>query len=184
MRLFIAIHTPSEIVHLLRKIQNRIVRSEWLRARNVDVQDSHVTLVFLGEQSITIKEKIRRALCKIEFQKFSMRISYASSFPRRGAPKVIYAGFTPSKHTLDLHKKIQSSLKPIMRLSEQEKRFHPHITLARVKEVCNRDALVRELTKEIQPLEIEVAEFGLYESKLAPQGSKYKLLETFRAQDI
>jgi 2'-5' RNA ligase len=56
---------------------------------------------------------------------------------------------------------------------ERDNRFHPHITLSRLKFPARVEPL------EIKPLEWEVGSFKLIKSTLASQGPIYETVQTF-----
>lgn len=60
------------------------------------------------------------------------------------------------------------------------RRFHPHLTLARIRQAENaRELGKRFLQTHIEPLSFDVREIVLYESELGPGGSVYKVVKRF-----
>jgi 2'-5' RNA ligase len=63
----------------------------------------------------------------------------------------------------------------------EERRYHPHVTLARIKDQSQVAAL-RGRVAEMSDLEFgefEVRAFHLYESRTGPRGSVYTKLATY-----
>ena len=59
---------------------------------------------------------------------------------------------------------------------KKEKRFHPHLTLGRIKKPCVVDAV---LEKSIATESFSVDMIVLFKSTLTPQGAVYEPIETF-----
>lgn len=63
----------------------------------------------------------------------------------------------------------------------EEERFMGHITIARVKTVSNKEALLTYLDNyTIKPQRTEVSSFQLKQSVLTPSGPRYKTIQSFK----
>jgi len=153
MRLFIAIDLPADIKEYLKSIPvpGRIVK------------DYHLTLKFLGEAQ---SEPVITALSKIKFEEFRITLSEMGVFPNEKRPRVVWVGVEPKDDVLKLHKEIENVL-------GKDKKFHPHITLSRVKE--------RVKLNEIEQKDITVSTFSLIKSTLTPTGPIYETIKTFKS---
>jgi len=152
MRLFIAI--PVSVKDYLSKIE----------VPGRKVTDYHLTLKFLGD--IDKPEKIIRKLKLIRFSPFELVLGEIGYFPNRRRPKVIWVGVKPQEPVIELHRQIESLL-------GKDKKFHPHITLSRLK----RSADIPEI--EIEKRKIIVDSLELIKSTLLPSGPVYETLFRF-----
>ncbi|MBI2576912.1 RNA 2',3'-cyclic phosphodiesterase [Candidatus Woesearchaeota archaeon] len=169
MRLFIALDASplkGELTRLQELLQNRY----WeLRP----VTSYHLTLHFLGEVDEPIAAKLQNQLSAIKFPCFSLTLDHICFFPPTGAPKVVWVGVEPRANVEKLHREIGRSIQDI-RL-QPEKRFSPHLTLARVKQVTDKEGAIQEL-KGVKPRPViwDINNFFLIRSTLTPQGPVYE----------
>ena len=171
MRLFIAIDASplkGELIEL-----QRLLPSNYLELR--PVSSYHLTLHFLGEVDEPTASKLKDQISAIEFPAFSLTTNHIGFFPPTGNPKVIWVGVEPEANVVKLHREIGEAIQNIG--IKPEKRFSPHLTLARVKRVINKEEAIREL-KEItaRPATWDIDKFFLIRSALTPQGPVYENL--------
>lgn len=63
------------------------------------------------------------------------------------------------------------------------RRYHPHLTLARIRDPRGTGPLVSQFLKlQVEPVEFDVREIVLYESKMTTAGSEYSKVEAFRLE--
>jgi len=149
MRLFIAISIPKEIQKYLANIP----------VTGRKPKDYHLTLAFLGDADPDV---IKKRLESVEFEPFKLKLSVMGCFPNKFSPRVLWVGVEPRQPVNELHGRIEKTL------GLQDKKFHPHITLARNPKRFER--------QEIEPMEIKVDSFVLVSSTLTRQGPIYKVL--------
>lgn len=177
MRLFIAIDTPKEIKEYFKQLQTKIGDN---LAKIKLTTDFHQTLKFLGEVPEDKLEQIKELLSKIKFKPFTAQLSELGVFPSEHYIRVIWIGFTNNKPIIALQQQIEQSLLDIF---PKDKRFHPHITLARVKFVKEKEKLIRKLKDiKIEPKEFAVTQFKLIKSTLTKQGPIYEDLTVFPSE--
>jgi len=168
MRLFIAIPLSHEVKEYLAEIK--------LQARIV--KDFHLTLKFLGEVPDIKAEKIINALNKVRIEPFKFSLSGIGFFPNERYIRVVWVGVNPKKHIIDFQKKIDEKLKLLG--YRKEKKFHPHITIARVKHLEDKEKFLKNLKEiKIKPIEISVNGFELIKSTLTQKGPIYEIVQTF-----
>ena len=138
----------------------------------------HLTLRFLGEVAIKDLELVKAECSKIELPPFDLAIQGLGTFRQAGGRQVLWAGLSPSPELESLKKAVDKALAESLGL-KPEKRFTPHLTLARLKSVDG------DLAKEIRnftekPLTtFHVPNFKLYQSKLQPQGAVHTVLSSW-----
>ena len=151
--------------------------------KGVEPGNMHLTLKFLGEQDETLVDKARLALESVEHPGFRMEVRGLGAFPDIARPKVIWAGIgAGGKETAELSATVDAALKPLG--YQPENRFHPHITLARVKGHVNPLKLSQTIEASRQTIygSYDAAEFTLMESRLTPAGPKYSTLKSYPLQ--
>lgn len=171
MRAFIAIDLTEEIRNYLKEVQSRISNGKLSLAK-----DFHLTLQFLGEVEEEKIPQIKKTLNQIKFKKFKINLSKMGVFPSENYIRVVWVGLTPEEEVTRLQKEIDESLKEF----PGDFKFHPHITLARVKFIENKKEFLDKLKNiKIKQIEFEVNEFKLKRSTLTPEGPIYEDLGIF-----
>lgn len=180
-RLFWAIGLPEEIIRLAGQFQQQLVplspRAAWVKPQNM-----HITLVFWGEQEVdlmapavaAVREALQRA------RPFILKIGRPGYFGRKNSPTVLWLGLVGE--LIPLHT-VQKALEQALAgfNYRPENRFHPHLTLARLKKQENAAALLSKMDELAGPLEkwpdFTVDRVHLVESVLRPGGPVYTVLE-------
>ncbi|MBM2846335.1 MAG: 2'-5' ligase [Bacteroidetes bacterium] len=180
LRLFIAIETPPPMATQIGTIRDR------LKASDADVkwepnEKLHATIKFLGDTDDQLLPEIvsyLRGVCQ-KFAPFQIRYKGVGCFPNSRTPRVIWVGMDEPGGNLDLlHHEIDSEL-VALGFKREEKRFHPHVTLGRVKSNKKIHSLLRMMestTFESQP--VTVQEIALIQSELKASGSVYTILKS------
>jgi len=176
MRIFIAIEIPKGIKEYIYGIQENI-RDNNVKAKFVGMPQMHLTLKFLGEVSDTDIEKIKELLKNIKFDAYKAKLDKIGVFPNESYIKVIWVGIEDNNKTMCLQQKIDSLL---INLFKKEKKFHPHITLARVRFVKDKNNFIEKLNNiEIEKKGFGIKEFKVIKSTLTAQGPVYEDLDVF-----
>ncbi len=165
-RLFVAIELPESTRRFLVDLDPKIHGARWL-----DAGQMHLTLGFFGDVPEDVDLMFREKLSVIEFGAFFLPIVGVGAFPAKGWPKILWIGVgTGHPHLFQLHKRVSDAaiaagLEPDLRP------WHPHITLARCRNVSSQ--LLGGFLKSNVDLDagmIRVESFHLYSSKLTPAG--------------
>lgn len=173
MRLFIAIELPNGLKNELKSIQEPAEGIRWQAAEQL-----HITLKFLGDTTADRVKDLKQRLSNIQSPSFSISVKGLGKFPKKGNPKVIWAGVSKPKKLLHLQEKVE---KACLKLGFEKgrRRFIPHITLGRVNKEGEVEAyrVLRETFT--YPEKIIVNHFTLFESHLSPEGARHKVLERY-----
>jgi len=165
----------------LAKIQHGIRAARWVAG-----EDLHCTLTFLGNVDESALQGIRESLRAARARQVSLRVAGLGVFPPRGDPRVVWAGIEP-KTALD-HLKTEVDRKlAVANLDVEPRPFRPHVTLARFRTgSANQEAMASYLREHAQlaTAPFDLKEFVLYESRAAPQQSRYRRLATFALDEI
>jgi len=175
MRLFISINLPPEAEKYLYDISRNFTA-----ARITPAKSFHLTLKFLGEVPDEKIDEIKASLEYIKFQKFKMRLDKVGFFAdRNGHIRVIWVGLFAPEILYHLQKDVEDAVKKYA--EPDDKKFIPHITLARVKFANDKDLIAQIKSSKIEKTEIKVLHFSLMKSELSPIGPKYTELAQFPA---
>ena len=123
----------------------------------------------------------RPALAKSVRQFPSCAITYESlgAFPNLHNPRVVWIGIKTNQTVLDLQAETET-LCAKFGFPKEDRVFHPHITLGRVKESRNLVRLTEAIkTITFEPIETFCPELLLMKSELHPGGSIYTILKSF-----
>lgn len=176
MRLFVSIDLPEKVQ---KKLHGWL--PDQLGLRYTREEQLHLTLLFLGECTTRQKNEIIGKLSGIIFNPFELTISGLGAFPDRKDPRVIWAGVKEHTELLKLQNHISSTLKDFTEENENRE-FHPHITLART----NKRFVYKQNDQLFEPgesISFNVDFFSLKKSVLSPEGSMHSVLNKFRANN-
>jgi 2'-5' RNA ligase len=180
LRLFIAIETPREIKHQLGEIRDR------LRDSGADVkwepnEKLHATLKFLGATDEGLLPEIVsyiEGVCRTH-PPLTLKYAGLGCFPNHRAPRIVWIGMEDLKGNIPpLQQDIENVLAPFG-FEREERAFHPHVTLGRVKSNRKIGSLLRmmeSITFGSQP--VTIGEIIIVKSELKPGGSVYTILKT------
>jgi 2'-5' RNA ligase len=178
MRLFTGLDLPAEVVHNLEQLLQRLrptARIHWSLASNL-----HITTKFIGEWPEERLGELKAALAALESQPpIAVHVRKVGFFPNPHAPRVFWCGIeAPGLETLAEH---TDGATAALGIARETRAFSPHLTLARIKERLDLQAL-RQAVAALPSLdfgEFQAASFFLYQSTLKPSGSVYTTLAEF-----
>ena len=174
MRHFIAIDLPDSVLAELKPLLHNLPAG-----RPSGSEQIHLTLFFLGEIPESDKDAVVAALQGIASSSFPLRVEGVGCFPSPHRPRILWAGLSHSASFLHLKQQIDGALHPLGFLPDK-KPFHPHLTLARIKNphatgIPSFMAQYQNFSTEI----FTVDSFHLYSSKLTPKGAIYTKIKSF-----
>lgn len=171
MRLFIAFDVSDEVKSYCKKIQSKLPESN-----SKPVKEFHLTLRFLGECDESETKKIIKNLKKVKFDSFKVKTTNLGVFPNEKFIKVVWLGLEPVNKII----KLKNSIEEALNLTKDEK-FYPHITLARIKFLKNKQEYIQKLESiETKELKFDVKSIKLYKSELTPEGPVHEVVEEFK----
>ena len=127
-RLFIAIDLPETVKNSIKSICGGIPDARW-----VDVQQLHLTLRFIGEVDDRMFDSIKNSLAEITETRFSLTLRGVGSFPPKRPPRVLWVGIENSETLIRLAGEVEEVLVRKNGLEPEERKFSPHITIARFR---------------------------------------------------
>lgn len=177
IRCFIAIDVDNpEIVSKIMDIQKKL-EVEGTKLKQVEPENLHLTLFFLGEQPPKIVERVQEVMSTVSFKPFVMKLEGLGAFPSYERPRVIWIGVTKGfEEVQEIYRSLRPKLQAIPLRLESEETFVPHITIARVK--FSGYALKRIITslKDVELGFQEVKSIKLKKSTLTSRGPIYETL--------
>ncbi len=136
-------------------------------------ENMHVTLRFIGEVEPPIATEIDTFLSRVDTPVFDIQLTGLGTFGSRGRVRALWAGIEKSKPLLRLQAKIETACVNAG-LPPEGRKFHPHITLARCKNVPEEPANGFIATHDGFDLPaIPVDVFTLYSSRTGRAGAVY-----------
>ena len=170
MRTFIAIDVPEDISDKLKELQKRVENLASITFPKI----FHLTLKFLGEISEKQAEEIKNSLRKVKFRPFDLELTEIGSFPNERRINVLWVGVKPAGRVIELQQEIEKNLDGFAK----DLRFHPHLTIGRVKFVKDKEGIRRLLKSKIEG-KFRAKNFKLIKSELMPEGPKYTNLGVY-----
>jgi len=172
MRTFIAIPVPKEIQQLLRALQKQLPE-----ARMSLPKEFHLTLTFLGDIDEQKVAQIKKTLKDVPFQPFELCLDDLCVFTPHYL-RVIWVGVSPTTNIDALKQHIDKTIE------RTDKDYTPHLTIARIKSVTNKQAYLEALGKiRVKPHCFRVDHFELIQSLPTQEGATYRTLSTFLATE-
>ena len=182
MRTFIAIDFEKEIKDNISSLIQKWDTGE-KNIRWVKTQGMHLTLKFLGEISEDKITNIKSVLANIaqDYPSFRLILKGTGRFPRGARhPRVIWIGIEMNEILEKVHTRLENELQKID-FPKENRKFHPHLTLGRVKSSHNLGPILEKLdqNKETDFGNMTVKKITLFKSTLKPGGAEYTNLSEF-----
>lgn len=137
----------------------------------------HVTLRFLGptpeDRVGAIAAAVRDATRDVA--PFALRLGALHGFPNPRRARIVVLDLDPPDEIVPLAAKVEAAVAGAG-FAPEERAFHPHVTLGRIKDRARTLRLDAALgPADLAPFRVE--EIVFYQSALAPGGSQYTPLE-------
>jgi 2'-5' RNA ligase len=148
-RTFIAVDFDNpEIVGKIQDIQKDL-KNSGIVAKDVEPQNLHLTLWFLGELPENKLKIVLSEVSRVSFNKFEVRIGGVGYFPGGSRINVIWLKVEDPTNTLNsiLDQLLDSLGKKGFKYDERG--FTPHLTIARVKYIKDKEKALKKLLREI-----------------------------------
>jgi 2'-5' RNA ligase len=183
-RVFIAIELPSIVRQKVRAHIDRLrsalpdARASWVRDENL-----HLTLKFLGDTPVTNVEALaqaaQRAASKVE--PFEIIVGGCGAFPAKGQPRVLWIGIEdPSGRLALLNRALENECEKAG-FPHEERPFHPHLTLARIRNPHDSRRLAAVHAElGFEPENIRAAELVVIRTELRSEGSRHTVISRHR----
>jgi 2'-5' RNA ligase len=176
-RLFVGVQVSVATANALARCAEQLAR----RARDAKLEikwvspaNYHVTLKFLGwtqnDAVAAVSDRLETAL--VGAQGFRFRTSRLGAFPSLDKATILWAGIEDPKPLTELAERVERAAAELGYKAETRP-FHPHVTLARVRETRLLRDVVLPMSEQMFS-ETRVDSVILYESETKSSGSVYK----------
>jgi 2'-5' RNA ligase len=179
IRSFLAIEVSAPVLKRIEGIQQDFKSSD-PDVRWVSPDKIHLTLKFFGDIEESQIDSLMHSIEKPvqSTHPFQLKVHGTGAFPNPKNPRVIWVGLAEGKEALSqLQKQLESALEKVG-FPPEDRSFHPHLTLGRVKSSRGKGALSAKIEKyrEEDYGEFRVERVVLFKSDLKPSGPVYTVL--------
>jgi len=174
IRLFVALEIPDDLRFRLSLLQGGVPGARWSTP-----EQYHLTLRFIGEVNEAVASDIDDVLTALRGSAFSLELAGVGEFGGK-LPRALWAGVRPNEALVHLQKKIETAMQRLG-LAAEERKFTPHVTLARL-----RNAPREKVTEFLLHNSLfaggafDVKQFALFSSRLGSAGAVYNVERRYR----
>ena len=182
VRAFVAIEIGADVraklAAVLESLRETQAHVGWVPAPNI-----HLSLAFLGNVTREMVPLIGAALDEAvsAARPFAFDVSGLGQFGSRQSPRVIWAGVRECTDLMRLQERVAAGL-TALGLALEEREYHPHLTLGRVRSPRGREDLAHamEVAGAVVFGRVAASEVVLMQSRLMPAGARYSVLHRAR----
>lgn len=145
IRSFISIDVEDpKILSGVRAVQSSL-RNVGADLKIVGGENVHVTLKFLGNVQPEMLSKIKEDLSGLKFSPFTLELRGVGAFPNVSRITIIWVGIgTGAEEVEKIYEHVESGMSELG-FARENRRFNPHITIARVRTGRKREELAKLL---------------------------------------
>ena len=180
-RVFCAIDLPPDLkqqlaIHIDRLKKETGVKTGWTSPENI-----HLTIKFLGNIPVSDVKKVSQAAAHAirSLAPFKLIAEHCGAFPMYGPPRVLWIGVTDTSAQLArLYEGLDEEC-ATAGFPKEARPFHPHLTLARIRNPAKARALAAaHRGLRFPQTEFAVNDFLVIRSEFGKNGSKYTTVST------
>ncbi|MSP92604.1 MAG: RNA 2',3'-cyclic phosphodiesterase [Myxococcales bacterium] len=171
-RLFTALTVSDAAADALSSLCHGIPGARWTLPG-----EFHLTLRFIGDLGPEATEDLKDALDDVNGPPFDLALEGTGVFESRGAPRVLWAGMARNDSLFELQRAVERAILAAG-LPPDRRRFHAHVTLARLPDaehISERVAEFLTANAEFRTEPWKVDAFRLYSSRLRDEGPLYEM---------
>ena len=173
-RLFTGLEIPGDVAFDLSLMKGGISGARW-----IDAESFHITLRFIGDIDEMLARELAYELDGVETRPFSLRLKSIDAFGGN-KPHTLYAGVEESAELRRLQS-IHERICQVLGVAAEPRKFTPHVTLARLKDVDARKLHAYIAAHSLYSSRtFEVARFVLFSSRSSRGGGPYAVEESDR----
>jgi len=180
VRAFTAVEVWPEIRERTQSVVKRLKEAP-AKVTWVKHDQMHLTMNFLGDVPLNDIPAVCKAVAEAAepFTPFDIVMEGIGVFPGYNNPRTIWLGVGDGREQLiALHTALQNRLGDLG-FRVEARRFHPHLTLGRVRSLPNGPAQLAGLIKEHDAFDagpMMVSEITVFSSELGREGPTYEVL--------
>jgi 2'-5' RNA ligase len=165
-RLFTGVELPAEVALGLAALRGGLPGARW-----IDPENYHLTLRFIGDVDEPTATEIMHVLSRVERRAFDVKLDGLDQFGGR-KPRAVFAN-AASASLLELQAEHERLLQRIG-LEPDQRKYTPHVTLARLKESSARGvANYLSIRGAYRSAPFRVSRFVLFSSRASVGGGPY-----------
>lgn len=170
IRLFAAVAIPPAITEGLVRRQTGLDGARWRPPEAL-----HITLRFFGEVKEDVADDLDGELARTASAPMELRLEGAGAFGDGAEIHAIWAGVAENLALKQLAGRCEQAARRAG-LKAERRNYRPHVTLAYLRRADPaKVAQWIQANNLLQSPPFHVDSFGLYSSRLSPQGSSYRL---------
>ena len=184
VRVFVAIELPPPVITALTAVQQQLA-AQGLPLRLAAPAGLHLTLAFIGEipagQVPVLVGAVQQGAAGTG--PFQLRAEGLGMFPNARAPRVVWAGVEGAPDAMAALTALREGIATQLRAAgfAFDRRFDPHLTLARVRDGCAPAERARvgaavQALPGLTPVPFDVTGVSVMRSDLRPGGAVYSRL--------
>jgi 2'-5' RNA ligase len=166
-RLFTGVEIPPEVAQALSTLRGGLPGARW-----IDKENYHVTLRFIGDVDDDMAHEVESLLGRVRRGAFQLRIEGLTSFGSK-KPRAVVASVEPSSPLMEAQAE-QERLMQRIGLEPEDRKYTPHVTLARLRDASTRDvAEYLSARGHFRSMAFPVSRFVLFSSRASVGGGPY-----------
>lgn len=177
-RLFISLDIPEDILDNLIKQRDEIYGEHnfvsWEKKEKM-----HITLKFLGDVGDYTTDLLITRLDEIVYNEINIEFDKFAFFKKQNMLKILFASIIENERVTELFDKVENECE-LCGFKKEKRKFHPHITLLRLKGKEDLNNLIKFQNVKIELNKFTVRTFSLLKSELKPTGSEYTKIKSYK----
>ncbi len=158
----------------------REIKNTGANVKLVEPENIHLTIKFLGDTDESLIDRIEEIMnySVKEVEPFEINLKGAGVFPNERYIKVIWIGIENGESISKIVSKLDEKI-TTLGFQKEKRKFSAHLTIARVKNVKNKEKLIQIIEKyrNIEFGKIKINSIKLKKSTLTPKGPIYTTLK-------
>jgi len=174
-RLFLAVALTDEVAHGLAAFLTEATMR--LPGRPAPPEKWHVTIRFLGSATALQRDRVLEFLDEhLAVEPFVMGFGVLGAFPKPSRASVLWLGIARGAEHLSSMAEHCEVAAQMAGFDPEDRPFHPHLTLSRIRPPTNVAALVDRVPRF--PLSMDVDRLTLFRSHLGRDGATYEAVDS------
>ncbi|RPI21830.1 MAG: RNA 2',3'-cyclic phosphodiesterase [Actinobacteria bacterium] len=175
-RLFLAVALSDDVRHGLAAHLATQLGGRPIPGRPARPEGWHITLRFLGWATEEQRDRVLGFLStRMDVPPFTLGFGGLGAFPREGRAAVLWLGVRRGDEELSRLAALAEDAASAAGFEPEERPFHAHVTLARIRPPQDVSALVADVADF--PLTQEVTAMTMFRSHLVRGGARYEPVE-------
>jgi RNA 2',3'-cyclic 3'-phosphodiesterase len=166
-RIFTGVEIPAEVAQSLSILRGGLPGARW-----IDPENYHLTLRFIGDVDDALARDVMQILGGVERRPFELAINGLDQFGGK-RPRAVIAVAAANGALAELQAEHERILQRIG-LPPEQRKFIPHVTLARLRESSSRDvADYLSIRAAFKTPPFPITRFVLFSSRASTGGAPY-----------